>query len=443
MTPRRDTFDLLMRHLDGRLSGDDLRALNDILRTDARARDWLREIAAQAVAMGDLARGRRAEPAPGAAPRDVVRLPHWRPLARAAALVLLAFAGAAGWQFLAARPVVTLAEATGAVLWTGGRGGARIAASAGARLRHGPIETVGVMASAQLRFRDGTTITLGGNSEAVVSANGRIHIELKSGTLTASVATQPAGRPMVIRTATAEMEVLGTVFAVEAQPEQTRLNVDEGRVRFRRLVDGRAVDVVARHEAVVSLHAGQPLVAAPPGVLPDAWIADLASAPAGGSKGEPRAADGVRPARWGAVPLIMGRDAGGAPTIHHGICLRGPARSASGSFVTLSADSVVGLRWRASHPSGLFVFLITQRPGGGFGGNFEIKTAPDAGSDDGDGWRRMTLPLRDFRPLHPGRTAFAGHGVSAVLVTTFGADAGLEVAVVDIERGGAAEGVSP
>ena len=59
-----DKFTLLMRYLDGKLSGDELRAVNALLRTDADARQWLREISHQAFALGDIARERSVEGKP-------------------------------------------------------------------------------------------------------------------------------------------------------------------------------------------------------------------------------------------------------------------------------------------------------------------------------------------------------------------------------------------
>ncbi|MBM4020253.1 MAG: hypothetical protein FJ288_18360, partial [Planctomycetes bacterium] len=51
---RRDQ--ILVRYLDGNLSAAETDALNALLSTDAEARAALREMATQAVAMGDLAR---------------------------------------------------------------------------------------------------------------------------------------------------------------------------------------------------------------------------------------------------------------------------------------------------------------------------------------------------------------------------------------------------
>ena len=439
MTPRRDTFDLLMRHLDGRLSGDDLRALNDTLRTDARARDWLREIAGQAVAMGDLARGRGAGERPAAPPPSVRRASRWSPLAWAASLTLLASAAVFGWRWVAAHPVAILVESTGSVAWTGARGGPKAGLTEGAPIGNGTLETVGAVASARLRLRDGTELTLGGGSEIVLAADGQKRVELKGGSLTASVARQPPGRPMLVRTATAEMEVLGTVFSVDVQPDQTRLGVEEGSVRLRRLVDGRAIDVDARHGAVASLDARGPLAATASAPPPRAWRFDAVTPPGSGLRGEVRAAEGATPARVHGVPLVMGRRQDGTPIVHHGVSVREPPRRPAGAFVTLAAGSHVTLRWRTERPGGLFVFLATQRPGGGFGGNFECKLPADAGAADAGGWRTVSIPVRDFRPLSARHAGFAGKGASLVMVTAYEDDAGLDIAdlAIDIREPGA------
>lgn len=427
-----DTFGLLMRYLDGRLDADGMREVNDLLRRDGEARQWLREVAGQAVAMGDLARSRVVEKTPQVVPMPA-RNWNWRlPLAWAAAVAILATAGLLAGRHIATRPVATLTEATGSVIWTGHRGETRREMSAGARLRNGRLETVGAVASAQLRFKDGTVLTLVGNSEILFSVNGRKLVELKSGSLSASVAKQPAGRPMIIRTSTAEMEVLGTAFAVNAQADETRLDVAEGSVRMRRLVDGHAVDVGAKHSAVASLDAQKPLTSATSVLPPTEWRTDFSAPPGPGSKGELLAATGGLPARMRSVPLVMARKKEGSPIIHYGVVARDQSRPSAGSFAALTSDSVVRLRWRANEPTGLFIFLVTQRPGGAFGGNLELKLPGTAGAPDADGWRTVSLPLRSFRPPAAHHADFPGKFVSILMVTTYEKDAGLEIAEMGI-----------
>ena len=425
-----DKFELLMRYLDGKLSGDELRAVNALLRTDADARQWLREISHQAFALGDIARERTVE----GKPATVATAPlqdWWRPLAWAAAAVALFAAGLFGWSQLGAQPVVTLTEVSGSVIWSGDKGATRTELAAGARLPAGTVETIGAVSSAQLRFSDGTLLTLGGNSELTFAVTGQKRIQLKSGSLTAAVTKQPAGHPMLVRTPTAEVEVLGTLFAISTEPEATQLDVASGSVRLRRLVDGRAVEVTAQHNAVASLDAQAPLIAGAPTMPPTHWSADLAMPPTGGAKGDWHAAGDGAPARWQGVPLVMGRRQG-APVIHHGISVRDHARPSAGAFVTLASESALTLRWRTQKPAGLFIFVSTQLPGGAFGGNFELKPTKTAGALDADGWQTATFPLRSFQPLQSNHAEFSGHGISVAIVTTYERDVQLEVTDMSI-----------
>src|SRR4051812_30043394 len=60
------------------------------------------------------------------------------------------------------------------------------------------------------------------------------------------------GQAMLIRMRTADLEVLGPRLDVEAEPGSTRLNVNEGRVRVTRLVDGSVAELPALHQVVAS-----------------------------------------------------------------------------------------------------------------------------------------------------------------------------------------------
>jgi predicted esterase len=91
----------------------------------------------------------------------------------------------------------------------------------------------------------------------------RIH--LLSGSLSAQVAAQPPGKPMIFSTAQAEAQVVGTQLSIDASPVQTRLEVLEGKVRFTRSSDRTAVDVTANYYAVAG--AQGPLAALPIAVV--------------------------------------------------------------------------------------------------------------------------------------------------------------------------------
>ena len=58
---------------------------------------------------------------------------------------------------------------------------------------------------------------------------------------------------MLVHTPSAELKVLGTQFNVDALFESTRLTVNKGRVRLKRLTDGREVDVTAKYEVTASM----------------------------------------------------------------------------------------------------------------------------------------------------------------------------------------------
>ena len=77
-------------------------------------------------------------------------------------------------------------------------------------------------------------------------------LHLKAGSLSSNVKPQPAGKPMLIYTRSAMLEVVGTQFEVEAETAATMLNVSEGSVRVTRFSDGNSVDVPARHRVIAA-----------------------------------------------------------------------------------------------------------------------------------------------------------------------------------------------
>ncbi len=112
-------------------------------------------------------------------------------------------------------------EVQGAVSWSNGTGEPSVSLTSGQRVASGTIVLEGEAASAQLQFDDGTRITLNGDSELSFSDHGQKHLALRRGTLGAEVQPQPAGRPMLVRTPTAEIEVVGTVFGICSTTKET------------------------------------------------------------------------------------------------------------------------------------------------------------------------------------------------------------------------------
>ena len=74
-------------------------------------------------------------------------------------------------------------------------------------------------------------------------AAGGKHLELRQGALTARVAPQATGHPMLITTLHARATVIGTEFKLRAEPANTTLEVLEGKVQFTCRFDSKKVMV--------------------------------------------------------------------------------------------------------------------------------------------------------------------------------------------------------
>ena len=122
----------------------------------------------------------------------------------------------------------------------------------GAELSGGTIEGMAPDSWFELEFHDGSTGMISGDSILTFSDQGQKEFRLKQGRFSADVMPQPEGKPMLIHTPSAVLEVIGTKFDVEAGPESTMLYVREGKVQVRRVHDGRTVDVPANHRVVTT-----------------------------------------------------------------------------------------------------------------------------------------------------------------------------------------------
>ncbi|MDX1566008.1 MAG: FecR family protein, partial [Phycisphaeraceae bacterium] len=164
-----------------------------------------------------------------------VRLGPW--IAAAAALVAVAI-GIALYSPARERPVIGVLEdvsAQGAYIERDGR---RMAAVSRMQIHLGDKLITTTEAGLVVRYRDEQTqVVLHDETEATFEeVEGAKRIDLAEGMLLCDVAPQPDGRPMVLRTAGALAEVLGTRFLIGADGKQTHVAVNEGRVR---LIDAR------------------------------------------------------------------------------------------------------------------------------------------------------------------------------------------------------------
>jgi ferric-dicitrate binding protein FerR (iron transport regulator) len=118
---------------------------------------------------------------------------------------------------------------------------------------------------------DGSLITLAPGAALAVDNHDRMR--LVRGSLRADVAHQDPRSPLQFAAADAEATVIGTRLALWTDATSTRLEVQEGRVRFGRADQGSSTDVVAGEYAEAAI--GGDTAAYPlPGVIAASWRDD-------------------------------------------------------------------------------------------------------------------------------------------------------------------------
>jgi len=445
--------ELLERWRDGSASEADLRELTARLATpehrDALLEDWLVESAlpralpaALVAAQRESAMTSGTKPSPRAEPKLWSGWLQRRPLTAAAALVL--FLGIAGWwlrtpnissESALARPTVgTLAEAEGAV-WFREEGGAELQSVVpGAALPAGMLVTQNPMSAAVLRFADGTKISLSGGTEIRFMERGQKFIEVDHGVIRAAVAKQPKGKPMIVRTVTAEVEVVGTAFSLSAAEGNTSLSVDEGRVKLTRLVDGQSVDVPSGQRADASLNQRERLTATVQTQAGAVWVQDFSRQPANDWKGQWE--DAPSGGSLLAAPHVVGRGPDGRPAVFYSVFSPNVWTRVGGALVTLEARSALTVEFREAAPQSVIeVMLVTHEHGRRFAGNYFYHITGTDGATLPDGWRRVRVPLAapvKYGAGGSGSPTARGLGVFTVLLTSQEHDTGLRLRRIEI-----------
>lgn len=423
-----DWSDLIQRHLSGLTTAEETRQLQDALKADDGLADLYLRHAELEVAL-------EAEAASADATRELLwasmvpeseRGGHrtsWRPLATAAAAALIIAAAVMAWTWFGLResPVLTLVDASGSIAWSH-RGEWRTEVLVGQRLAAGTIETVGESAMALLQFSDGTLVTLSGDSELSFSDDGQKLLVLRQGSIAAQVKPQPKDKPMLVRTPSAEAQVVGTVFNLAARTDNTLLKVDEGLVKLKRLADGSTVDVPAKSSAVASLDSGLKLNStATPEPLTD-WSFDFTTTVA------PRDWRGVSDGtHMIASPYVASHKASGAIITHFGVSVRTAQLAPPISLIVTDA-SVIRYRLRQEQRKTLQIILLTSKPNGGYGGNFETRIDSSALKPNADGWCDVAVPIGAFKPLSPRHASPAGNTITSALLSSLQMDTKLAVA---------------
>ena len=273
MMTNSDLENLIAAWLDGRISEAESETLQQELRESAEARATFNTCAQLDAVIRELADTESVGAilqTSGSSVSTPIPIPATTRYARAllaiAAGVVIALTATLYYQHVnKERNIVRIKGLNGTLTWIGD-GGQIVQGSGspqsetrwsnvlseGAELPGGTIEGMAPDSWFELEFLDGSTGMISGDSILTFSDQGQKELRLKQGLFSADVRPQPEGKPMLIHTPAAVLEVIGTQFDVEADPESTMLYVREGKVQVRRVRDGKTVAVPAGHRVVAS-----------------------------------------------------------------------------------------------------------------------------------------------------------------------------------------------
>lgn len=430
--------ELIERHLDGEATAEELRALSEWLSVRSEHRKhYLKAVAMHRQlrewALTETVR-MDADKVSESRPRRELGLNRWFALAAMAAAVALLANIAIYRHTGSGRGEVELSWVTGAATWISDDGERKSDVRSGMRLPGGTLTVSGATSTAELVFRDGTKVWITGDTQLTFSDLGQKILHCPTGRLTSKVRPQPPGRPMIVRTATAEVAVVGTTLAIEAARGATSVGVAEGRVRVRRLVDSFTTDVSADERIVVDGALREhPVERQVTQTVVARWSAHLATISRQNWVGHWLPATDSAPARLESVPSTVGKR--NVTVVRPIIKVAFDAPAELPDRVTLGPDSLVRLRVRGTSITRLWVFLSTGHPTGAFRGNFEIELPWSTVLPDAHGWRTLVVSLRGAVPKLPEFPDIAGSCLKFVVIDAKNNDAAFELSEFEILPG--------
>jgi ferric-dicitrate binding protein FerR (iron transport regulator) len=119
---------------------------------------------------------------------------------------------------------------------------------------------LGIDGRAELLYADGTRIILNSGARVQIQKSQGKRLHITSGSLSAAVPPQPPDQPLRVTSPHAEARVIGTRLQVDVRKTSTRLDVEEGKVRFTS-VTRDSVDVADGQYAIAET--GAPLAVRP------------------------------------------------------------------------------------------------------------------------------------------------------------------------------------
>ena len=221
---------LARSYQDQQLNSEELKKLDELLRTDANAREiFIREanlIAGLEGLADEQNLGSGIDTLRMQDPDTSINLANrwtmatgWLVAALAASLLLAFFAVPNGKN--EDKTIATVIGVDGPLQWTGSGGQVRSDLSVGMKLPGGTIDGVSPDSWFSLQFDDGSVIVTSGNSMLAFSDLGQKVLHLKAGRLSADVTPQPDGSPMLIHTRSAisrSLEPVLTLMLIWLQP---------------------------------------------------------------------------------------------------------------------------------------------------------------------------------------------------------------------------------
>ena len=375
--------------LNGTLDESDSRLLQEQLRSSAEARNRFREYAELDAALREVADETRPSSPPVEPMGEHRARRSWAFVALLAIAATVMFAMTFAWFFRGNNSNEAIARVTGlsgSLTWTGNGGQIARELTVGSKLSGGTIEGMAPDSWFELEFVDGSTVMISGDSMLTFSDLGQKELRLIQGRMSASVARQPAGKPMIIHTRSAELKVIGTKFDVDAELASTALHVNQGLVRIKRTSDGHTVDVPAKHRIVAA--ADREMT---PERIPDSvndWISRLQRGPQS-TYGQWLPAENGRRASLKAIPFVPRENQ--AVTLY----LLGLAvERGDGSPVVVLPESRFIVRGRLAKPADVFFGIQVAHSTGEFAGKFLCHHAAPTLNEAGQ--FEITCQLTDF-----------------------------------------------
>jgi ferric-dicitrate binding protein FerR (iron transport regulator) len=240
-----EPHDLIEKHLNGDLSEEEAKVLADWLREDrAHVEEFVRATHVHSSLQDVMAETGEIGPAGRVA--VLTARPRWnaRRIIPLAAALVLALVGLYATHRLSSgsRVVARVTETSEGVIIV--RGAKEVIARPGNALLRGDRIHTGAAQRISLAYRDGRTrAELGSHSTLEMWGEGNRCIVLKQGDADISVARRLMGKPFVVETPHAKVDVLGTTFLLSVSHDATRLDMEDGIARLTHLGRGASREV--------------------------------------------------------------------------------------------------------------------------------------------------------------------------------------------------------